>query len=190
MKFAFAFILAITASQAAIAIEVPELYCVSTKSYHNVNQINVFTNKKGTMNISLQFYAVSEYGDEAGFFDTDMLQTITKLNYDSATGIISNGARKASLQVSKTPITPAAAAKLLVKGEFDDLENPSGHKVLFKQYYTAKMIEYTLPGRKGYWDRSLMEAFNAGVTDYVCGNIKDAKGPRPSIFDALGNDGD
>ena len=49
----------------------------------------------------------------------------------------------------------------------------TGHKIDFRKYYTAKMVEYTLPGRKGYWDRSLMDAFKAGVTDYVCGNAVD-----------------
>lgn len=183
MKFLIS-IIALLAFQSAGASQFPAVYCVSTQSFENVNQINLFTNKSGTMRINLQYYAVSEDGADAGNFDTDTIQTVTRLQYDAKTGVITNGTGKLSLTLSADPITPKQAEKLMEKSKAGfDLENPSGSKIDFKKYYVAKMTEYNLPGKKDTWARSLMDAFKAGVTEYVCGKREDVVGRKRSIFD-------
>jgi len=163
----------------------PELYCVSAKSYQDVNQINLFTNSKGTLRISLQHYAVSNNGGDAGLFDTSTLTKAQNLHYDKSTGVIVNEGNTIRFKLESDSISSAEANKILNadKGKHQDLENPSGFKVVFSKYYRGTMQGYNLPAKKGTWMEDLVQAFNAGVTEYVCGKRQDAKKAAPSIFD-------
>ena len=46
---------ALMAIQLTQAADFPALYCVSVQGFQNINQINVFTNQKGTMRINYQY---------------------------------------------------------------------------------------------------------------------------------------
>lgn len=174
-------LLASASAQAAF----PEVYCVSTRSIGVVNQINVFTNSKGTMRISLQFWTTD--GQNEGNFDSGILQTIARLNYDARTGLMSNGADKVQFQLGKDAISPKRAEAMFAKDKPVDLWNMPGHKIEFKKYYLGTMVDYNLRGRKGYWSEDLVKAFREGVTEYVCGKREDAIGARKNIFDDLSN---
>lgn len=187
MKLLFA-ILALVATQSAQAAT-PQLYCVSTKSFDVINQINIFTNKSGTARVSLQFWAADE--QNIGSFDTNTIHTVRSLKYDEATGVFSNRVNKLKLEVEKESITPAEAERLMSAREgYNDLLNPQGHKVEFSKYYKAKVTAYNLTGKKDSWAQELQKAFKAGVTDYVCGNIVDAQGRKKGPFDDLLEDGE
>lgn len=167
------------------AVQFPEVYCVSTRSFEFINQINIFTNQKGTMRISIQYYATD--GQNEGNFDSANLHTVTRLNYDKSTGMMANRADKVQFLLDNKPISPANAEKMFAERSAHtfDLMNLPGHKLDFKRYYLGKMVDYNLPGRSGYWTEDLMKAFRSGVTEYVCGRREDIKGRRPSIFDGL-----
>ncbi len=189
MKFFLALLISITVQQ-VMANPAPALYCVSLKSYPAamVNQINVFTNKKGTLRINLQFTAVNDSdADDVFNVDTKMIQTVTRLQYDEKSGVFYNGANKLQFQVSKQAMTPEQTKQAFAMNHqvAFDWENMPGHKVEFKKYYPARFLSYNLIGHTDKWDRVLAEAYKAGVIYYICGNADDMIGARKSPLDGL-----
>lgn len=164
----------------AHAAKTPALYCISTESFHSknswpVNQIEIFTNDKGSMQMRLQFHAWGQSEVEVANITTDSLLRLNQLSFDASTKTLSNSSQKFVLTLQED-LSPNQAKAILSKKEAGfDFVNPAGLAVNFKKLSLAKLSAFDYPGKSNEWSGTLMEAFKAGVNEYICGNHKDVQ---------------
>ncbi len=173
--FAVAFLFVANANAAT-----PALYCVSTKTYSDnknwpVNQINIFTDGKGKMRMSLQFHAWGQSEEEDATITTPTLLTLSNLSFNEKSQELKNANGKFVLVLGKEISSTEAEGILNAKKVSFSFEDPAGMLVEFKKYHLAKLSQFSYPGKVGEWSSTLMDAHKNGVNEYVCGDIRDVR---------------
>ncbi|MGE3611821.1 MAG: hypothetical protein AB7I27_19690 [Bacteriovoracaceae bacterium] len=175
-KMIIALILFSTFAQSAT----PAFYCISTKTYQDkdswpVNQIEIFTTEKGSLQMRLQYHAWGQSEGEDTNITTDALLKLKDLRFSLATKTLSHSSQKFVLTLGKA-LTPKQAEEILSKKDTGaDFENPDGIRVEFQKYSLATLTSFMYPGKAEEWSAVLMDAFKAGVNEYICGDLKDIK---------------
>lgn len=148
----------------------PELYCVSARNYGAMTQVSLFTNAKGTLRMSAEMTSQEGY-----LANTDNLLTLQRLKFDQSTQSISNGDESVKLVLSKE-ISRAQAYDLYSKFTDENGTYPmgSGLKIEFSKLRLATMVNFKVPAKRNSWQAILNQAFKAGVTQYICGDARDA----------------
>lgn len=174
--------------------EVPAVYCISTEvvGTSHVAQYNLFTNEKGTVRMSAEFFMPYDFTEGGEFVTSNLFTLFQRVAYDKETKTFSNGKKTFELTLGET-LTPEEAKEAIststyyetFEGESEltglkegvDKDTPgTGFQIPFKKYYkaTLKNLDYNVKGLpKDAWLRDFVGSFKSGTTEYVCGDAQD-----------------